>query len=73
MVSSRKSQISSLEARKWRRGCAVSPGKLQKTDEDTISTTCAEDVPIKVMDTHTMKKLGAFAHRDIQDGAFVGE
>ena len=44
-----------------------------KTDEEAIGTTRAEDVPIEVMDTHTIKNLGAFARHDIQDGAFIGE
>ena len=44
-----------------------------KSDVEAIGTTRAEDVPIEVMDTHTIKNLGAFARHDIAEGAFIGE
>jgi hypothetical protein len=47
--------------------------QTKKTDVEAIGTTRAEDVPIEVMDTHTIKNLGAFARHDIAEGAFIGE
>jgi hypothetical protein len=47
--------------------------QTNKTDEEAIGTTRAEDVPIEVMDTHTIKNLGAFARHEIAKGAFIGE
>ncbi len=47
--------------------------QTRHTDEEKIGTTSAEDVPIDVLDTHTIKNKGAFARRDIDNGAFIGE
>jgi|EP01049_Picozoa_sp_SAG25_P012205 hypothetical protein len=47
--------------------------QIRHTDEELIGTTSAEDVPIDVLDTHTVKNMGAFARRDIEVGMFIGE
>ena len=47
--------------------------QTKKTDEEAIGRTRAEDVPIDVLDTHTIKNLGAFARHDIEAGTFIGE
>ena len=47
--------------------------QTEHTDEDKLDTTSAEDVPIDVLDTHTIKNKGAFARHDIEKGTFIGE
>ena len=47
--------------------------QTKHTDEEKIDTTSAEDVPIDVLDTHTIKNKDAFARRDIEKGTFIGE